>query len=262
MSVPGHEKRGNGRDTVIFLHGIGAGAEMFAPQLAELSDAFTVVAWNMPGYGDTALRGAMSFERLADSLLSLIDHLGIGQAHLVGHSIGGMVAQEFYVRFPARVATLVLSATTSAFGSRDGEFQKKFVADRLAPLDAGKTIPELAAAFVPKLVGSASEPAAIAIAQEAMSRLSPETYREVIRCLATFDRREELKAIGVPTLVIAGEEDTNGPAATMKKMAESIEGAHYACLPGIGHLAPLEAPRTFNALLRDFYRNTITGEGK
>ncbi|MBA5777198.1 alpha/beta fold hydrolase [Stappia sp. F7233] len=260
MRVPSFEKQGAGRETIILLHGIGAGAGMFTPQLSGLSDTFTVIAWNMPGYGDTPLDGPMSFEGLAETLLSLIDHLGIGKANLVGHSIGGMVAQEFYARHPERVATLVLSATTSAFGSRDGEFQRKFIADRLAPLDAGKTIPELAAGFVPKLVGSASEPTAVAIAQEAMSRLSPDTYREVIRCLATFDRREDLKRICVPTLVIAGEEDTNGPAATLKKMAESIEGARFACLPGIGHLAPLEAPDAYNALLRGFYSDTIGGD--
>ncbi|NRG17454.1 alpha/beta fold hydrolase [Rhizobiales bacterium] len=259
MRVPAFETRGDAPETLILLHGIGAGAEMFSPQLDGLSDRFTVIAWNMPGYGGTPLDGEMTFEGLSDALLALIDHLGIEKANLLGHSIGGMIAQEFYARHPERVRSLILSGTTSAFGSRDGEFQKKFVSDRLAPLDAGKTIPELAASFVPHLVGSASLPSAIDIARVAMSRLSPETYREVIRCLATFDRREELSRISVPTLLIAGEEDTNAPLKSMKRIAEQIEGARFEALAGIGHLAPLEAPDAYNGLIKSFYAITFGG---
>ena len=259
MRVPGFEKRGDAPETLILLHGIGAGAEMFSPQLEGLSDRFTVIAWNMPGYGETPLEGEMTFEALSGALLALIDHLGIEKANLLGHSIGGMIAQEFYARHPERVRSLILSGTTSAFGGRDGEFQKKFVADRLAPLDAGKTIPELAAAFVPRLVGSASLASAVEIARDAMSRLSPETYREVIRCLATFDRREELADISVPTLLIAGEEDTNAPLKSMKRIAEQIEGARFETMAGIGHLAPLEAPDAYNGLIREFLSTTAGG---
>ncbi|MXN65478.1 alpha/beta fold hydrolase [Stappia sp. GBMRC 2046] len=259
MRVPTYQKRGDARETLILLHGMGAGAEMFAPQIDGLSDRFTVIAWNMPGYGETPLDGEMTFEGLSDALLTLVDHLGIDKANLLGHSIGGMVAQEFYARHPKRVRSLILSGTTSAFGSQDGEFQKKFVSDRLAPLDAGKTIPELAAAFVPGLVGSASKPSAIEIARAGMSKLPPETYRAAIRCLATFDRREELSQISVPTLLIAGEEDTNAPLKSMKRIAEQIEGARFETMAGIGHLAPLEAPDAYNGLIKSFHATTFGG---
>jgi pimeloyl-ACP methyl ester carboxylesterase len=252
-----HIRVTRGGEPVVFLHGIGAGAEMFAPQLEGLGAGFDAIGWNLPGYGGTGLIDPMTFEGLSEALAALLDRLGIARATLVGHSIGGMVAQDFIARHPERVKALVLSATVASFGSRDGSFQTRFVAERLAPLDEGRTIPELARAFVPDLVGSRGEPSAIPLATEAMSRVPEATYRAAIRCLATFDRREALPAIAVPTLVVAGSEDRNGPAPTMRKMAEKIAGARYAEFEGIGHLAPLECPQAYTDLLQGFFFDTI-----
>lgn len=241
-----------GGRTVVLLHGIGGGAGSFAPQLDGLSDAFEVVAWNMPGYGGSRLDGEMTFAGLADALAGLLDELCADRADLVGHSIGGMVAQEFVASHPGRVRSLVLSGTTSAFGSKDGSFQEKFVNDRLAPLDAGKTMADLAAVAAPNLVGPGTDPGAVPAIRAAMGAVPADTYRAAIRCLATFDRREELPSIAVPTLLIAGEVDQNAPARTMESMSRKIAGARYACLPATGHLAPLEQPAAFNALVREF----------
>lgn len=242
---------------VVFLHGIGAGAEMFAPQIEGLGPGFDAIGWNLPGYGGKALAEPMTFEGLSQALARDLDRLGLDRVALVGHSIGGMVAQDFVALYPQRVSALVLSATVAAFGSRDGTFQARFVAERLAPLDEGRTIADLAAAFVPGLVGSGGAPSAVPAAIAAMSRVPEATYRAAIRCLASFDRREALAHIGVPTLVVAGSQDSNGPAATLRKMAERIPGARYAELDGIGHLAPLECPDAFTRLVRDFLLDTV-----
>ena len=252
--------KGEGPRTVMLLHGIGAGAEMFSPQIDGLSDRFRVVAWNMPGYGGNPLGLPMTFEGLSAALLGLCDRLGVSRVDLLGHSIGGMIAQDFVGRHPERVRTLVLSATTAAFGSRDGNFQKRFVAERLAPLDEGRSMAALAEAFVPGLVGSRSEPSAIALAKAGMSAVPANTYREVIRCLATFNGRDSLPKIAVPTLLIAGDEDRNAPAPTMQKMAAKITGARFECLPGVDHLAPLEQPDAYNALLKRFFDDHPGGE--
>ena len=153
-----HLRATGGARAVVFLHGIGAGAEMFAPQIAALGRSCDAIGWNLPGYGGHDLDGEMTFEGLSAALLAFLDRLHLARVDLVGHSIGGMLAQAFVARHPERVRTLVLSATTAAFGSRDGSFQKQFVADRLAPLDAGRRMPELAAEFVPGLVGSRAVP--------------------------------------------------------------------------------------------------------
>ncbi|MBL6432359.1 MAG: alpha/beta fold hydrolase [Alphaproteobacteria bacterium] len=149
MSGGDHLRATGGARAVVFLHGIGAGAEMFAPQIAALGRSCDVIGWNLPGYGGHDLDGEMTFEGLSAALLAFLDRLHLARVDLVGHSIGGMLAQAFVARHPERVRTLVLSATTAAFGSRDGSFQKQFVAERLAPLDAVRRMPELAAEFVP-----------------------------------------------------------------------------------------------------------------
>jgi len=248
-------RRGPAGRTVVMLHGIGGGAESFAPQLDQLSDAFDVVSWNMPGYGGSPLDGPMTFAGLAGALEAMLDGLGAARADIVGHSIGGMVAQEFVHTRPQRVRSLVLSGTTSAFGSRDGSFQEQFVRERLAPLDAGRSMADLAEAAAPNLVGPAADPAAVPAIRAAMAAVPADTYRAAIRCLASFDRRDELPSIAVPALLIAGEADRNAPARTMESMSRKIAGSRYECLAGTGHLAPLEQPARFNALLRAFLQS-------
>jgi len=173
----------------------------------------------------------------------------------LGHSIGGMLAQEVAARHPDRVAALILSGTTPVFGSPDGEFQKKFLAARLAPLDEGVTMPELAQTFAGDLLGSDPDPAAGPTATQLMSELPETSYRAGLTCLVTFNRREELAQIAVPTLLIAGEEDTNAPLKTMQRMAEKIDGARIEILPKTGHLASLECPDRFADAVRQFLKS-------
>ncbi len=237
---------------LVCLHGIGGDARSFGPQLEGLANECRVVAWSMPGFGATPCPGPMTFALLADALEALLDQLGLDAAHLLGHSIGGMVAQELAARRPERVRSLVLSATSPAFGRRDGDFQERFVAARLGPLDEGATMAELAAGIVEELVGEDPDPAGLDLARACMAAVPEATYRAAIRCLTTFDRRTDLGRIAVPTLLIAGAEDSNAPAPMMEKMATFIPGAEYRCIEGAGHLANLERPAQFNELVRRF----------
>src|SRR5258707_1440696 len=123
---------------LLFLHGIGGDAECFRPQLDHFGRTHRAVAWNMPGYAGTKLLPETSFPALADAVAQLLDARGIARVHLVGHSLGGMIAQEFAARHPGSLASLALSGTTAAFGNTDGDWQKNFIAQRLAPLAAGK----------------------------------------------------------------------------------------------------------------------------
>jgi pimeloyl-ACP methyl ester carboxylesterase len=85
-----------------------------------------------------------------------------------------------------------------------------------------------------------------------MARVPAATYRRALEALLTFDRREELARIAVPTLLVAGEHDRTAPPAVMKKMAQAIAGSTYIELAGVGHLANLEAPDEFDAVLLNF----------
>lgn len=242
-----------GGPTVLMLHGIGGGHLAFAPQVETLASVgYRAVAWDMPGYGHSAPIEPYTFKGLAQSCVALIESLQCGAVVLLGHSMGGMVAQEVVARRPELVSRLVLCGTSPSFGKPDGDWQREFVAQRTAPLDAGKSMSELAEVLVPQMVGPGSLPEGVRLATHCMGLVPAATYRRALECLVTFDRRAALANIHVPTLLIAGEHDRNAPPAGMKKMAAAIAGSTFLELPGVGHLQNLEAPEEFDALVLNF----------
>jgi pimeloyl-ACP methyl ester carboxylesterase len=250
MSTPACVSRGSGDTAVVMLHGVGGGAAAWMPQLDAIAGAgYLAVAWDAPGYGASAPVEPYDVPNLARSLERLLDALAARRRVLMGHSMGGMVAQEAVAAFPQKIDGLVLSATSPAFGKADGAWQQAFLAQRLGPLDAGRTMAELAPSLVAAMVGPDAEPAGVKAAIEVMARVPGETYRRALHALVCFDRRDALAAIRVPTLAIAGERDANAPPAVMEKMAARIAGGEYRVLAGCGHLANLERPRPFNELV-------------
>jgi len=252
MNIPAFTVLGGG-PTVVMLHGIGGGHLSFAPQVETLaSSGYRAVAWDMPGYGRSAPIEPYNFKGLAQSCITLIEALKCGDVVLVGHSMGGMVAQEVMARRPELVSKLVLCGTSPSFGKPDGDWQRDFIAQRTAPLDAGKSMAELAEVLVPQMVGPGSLPEGVRLATHCMSLVPASTYRRALEALVTFDRRANLPRIAVPTLVVAGEHDRNAPPAVMKKMADAIPRSTYLEMGGVGHLQNLEAPDDFDGLLLNF----------
>ena len=242
------------------LHGIGGGHRAFAPQVETLASlGYRAVAWDMPGYGHSAPIEPYTFKGLAQSCINLIDALQCESVVLVGHSMGGMVAQEVIARRPDKVSKLILCGTSAAFGKRsDGQsaeaWGRQFIAQRTAPLDAGQSMADMAAKLVPQMVGPGSLPEGLKLAEFCMASVPAATYRRALECLVTFDRQAALAEIRVPTLLIGGEFDRVAAPSVMKWMAAEIPQARYAELAGIGHLMNLEAPDEFDALLLDFLR--------
>ena len=249
--VPGTLEKGSGT-AVVMLHGIGGCAEVWRPQIEAFGEKYRALAWDLPGYGATPPLDETSFAAVADALDMLLDRAGIDTCHLIGHSLGGMVAQEMVARHPGRLLSLTLSATSPAFGNPDGDFQRKFVAARLNPLEAGQDMAAVARDVVPTLVGPDADTSGIDLAVSCMSRVPESTYRAMVAALVTFDRRDTLAAIAVPALVLAGSLDRQASAKMMERMAAKIPGAHYVCLDNVGHLANLENPDAFNRAVTGF----------
>jgi 3-oxoadipate enol-lactonase len=256
MRTPAFRMLGSG-PTILMLHGIGGGSSAFAPQLESYSSqGFRAVAWDMPGYGSSAPIEPYTFKGLAESAAALIETLdpsgGNAPVILLGHSMGGMVAQELIARRPGLVRALVLSGTSAAFGNTDGAWQQNFINERTAPLDAGKQMTDVAAQLVPGMVGPVAIPEGVRLAREVMSAVPAATYRAALSAIVTFDRKNNLEHIRVPTLLIAGEQDKNAPPAVMQRMGQRIAGSEYLELAGVGHLANLEAPELFDAAVLNF----------
>lgn len=239
------------RSHLVFLHGLGGGHHAWDRQLPYFSlRGYPSHAWDQPGYGHSEIVEPYDLERVATSLQRLIETLG-EPVVLVGHSMGGLIAQEAYARFPQLVKALALCFTSAAFVG-DSDFAHKFVAARVGPLDQGKSMADIAATLMPTMRGSKSDPEGLALAQKIMAGIPPETYRKAVHLLATFDRREQLPSIKVPTLLVAGSDDKTAPAAIMKKMHEKIPRADYVLLEGCGHLGQMDQPDDFNAALEGF----------
>lgn len=254
--LPAFRMLGSG-PTIVMLHGIGGGSSAFAPQLENFSArGFRAVAWDMPGYGSSAPIEPYTFKGLAQSAAHLIESLdpsgGNAPVILIGHSMGGMVAQELIARRPGLVRALILSGTSAAFGRPDGAWQQQFIQERTAPLDAGRSMADVAATLVPSMLGTIAIPEGARLAQQVMGAVPAATYRAALGALVTFDRKAHLSAIRVPTLLVAGEQDKNAPPSVMQSMAKRIAGAEYVELAGVGHIANLEAPELFDAAVLSF----------
>lgn len=250
MSGVAWKQRGHG-PALVFLHGVGGGAESWDAQLAAFGATHRAMAWDMPGYGGSDDLAESGFDGWVAALADWLDAAGVTQCTLVGHSIGGMIAQLFAARHPARVTRLVLSATSAAFGNPDGDFQRAFLQSRLAPLDAGRGMADLAAEFVPSLVGPAASEAARDAAVATMSRVRAGTYRAAMTALVGFDARAELPGVAAPAVLIAGENDPAAPLRAMERLAERLPDARLIRMPGMGHLGNIEQPDAYNRVLRE-----------
>lgn len=246
---------GRGSTAVFLLHGVGGGKEAWPATIAALVAAgYRAIAWDMPGYGGSAMIDPYDNHGLARALETLIDGAGAHRNVILGHSMGGMVAQEAAASFSHKLHGLILSCTSPAFGKPGGDWQRGFLQSRFAPLDAGRGMAGLAPELVAAMIGRDAEAAGVALAQAVMSQVPEAAYRAALSAIVAFDRRADLGSIAVPTLCMAGEDDRNALPAVMEKMAQRIPGAQYLCLPRIGHLAGLEAPAMFNAPVLDFLK--------
>jgi 3-oxoadipate enol-lactonase len=243
---------------LVFLHGIGGAARAWRGQLGFFGKRFRCLAWDMPGYGGSAPLPAVSIAALADALQDFLAGAGAIRPILVGHSIGGMIVQQWLANNPKTASAVVLTQTSPAFGKPDGDWQKAFIGARLGPLDRGETLVSLAASLVQELVGDSPDPHGMELARACMAAVPEATYRATMLALMGFDLRGALKDIAVPTLVLSGSKDNNAPAPMMAKMASYIPSAKYVELDGVGHLANLERPAAFDAALDHFLKQHMT----
>ncbi|MBI3301398.1 MAG: alpha/beta fold hydrolase [Deltaproteobacteria bacterium] len=238
---------------VVFLHGIGGNRTNWGKQLEEFSPQFCAVAWDARGYGASADPPVtLQFSDYANDLRRLLDHLKAEKAHLVGLSMGGMIIQDFYARYPDQVATLVLVDTSPGFGTAPEEVKKDFLARRLEPLERGLKPADFAPSLVEVLVAPGAAPPVREQLRASLAMLRPEPYKQALKAIVTTDFRAVLPKISVPVLVIVGEEDQVTTPATAEYLAKNIPSAEKVVIAKAGHLTNLEQPEAFNSALRTF----------
>src|SRR6185437_741073 len=154
---------------LVFLHGIGGAARGWRNQLDFFGERYRVIAWDMPGYGGSAPLPNVSITTLADALQDFLQQIGASRPILVGHSIGGMIVQQWLIKHPGAATAVVLAQTSPAFGKAEGDWQKQFIEARLGPLDRGETMETLAPSLVKELVGDHPDTGGMQVARDCMA---------------------------------------------------------------------------------------------
>ncbi len=248
-----------GHGPVLFLaHGyVGDAWTTWHRQIEDLSDEFTVVAWDAPGAGRSSdppeLLGMAGY---ADCLAAFLDGLGLGRAHVAGLSFGAALALELNRRHPHIPATLVLA---SAYAGWAGSLPPDEVDRRLRQaLELSELSPrELVDALLPTMFSPSTPPEDVDVFAASMLTFHPVGLRAMARALAE-DLRDALPDIGVPTLLIAGDRDERSPLNVAHDLRASIPTATLVVLPGAGHLCSIEASEELNRQVRSFLHEDHT----
>ncbi len=227
---------------LVLLHGIGSNSRSWRRQLTGLSGDFKVIAWDAPGYGRSsdpprAMKPSMRF--YAGCLRAMIEYLGIERVFLLGHSTGGVIAQEFYGLYPDSVRALILS-DTRYIGSPAGLEKRLTAIHTMTPA-------QLAAQRAPELLSRNATPEVLGEVVSIMSEVRPAGYEFAAMALADSDTRDVVANLHIPTLLIWGSEDEITPL-----WEELPDGARLEIIPGAGHLCYIEQPEQFNEIVGQF----------
>lgn len=233
---------------VVFVHGLMGGGAQWHEQVSALSGR-EVITLDLPGYGGNAHMDPLtSIAAFAIWALDVLEEQGIQRFHLVGHSMGGMVAQEMVARAPDRVDRLVLYGT-GATGILPGRFETIDTSKDRARADGSKaTARRIAATWFLKREEAAAFEVCAAIAELS----GVDAIIAGLDAMSGWSGGDNLSRIESKTLIIWGDHDRTYPWRQTEVLWRSIQGACLAVIPNCAHAPHLEKPKLFNAVMGDF----------
>jgi 3-oxoadipate enol-lactonase len=232
---------------VLCMHGIGGNRTNWHDQLPAFAKNFHAASWDARGYGASDdYDGPLDFGDFGRDLLRILDHFEVAHAHLVGLSMGGLIAFDFHASHPERVATLTICDSMPGMTGLTDEARREFIRIRQEPLLSGEEPRDIAPRVAKTLVGKSAKPGSFERLVASMSALHKDSYLKTIVATTNYARKLELENIGVPTHIVVGAEDTLTPPALSRSMAARIPGARLTVIKGAGHLSNIEQPEAFN----------------
>ena len=246
---------------VVLIHGMVNSSRHWESVALSLASDYTVIAPDLLGHGDSAVvRGDYSLGAHAASIRDLLAAIGVDRASVVGHSLGGGVAMQFFYQFPHRVERLALVSSGG-------------LGPEVSPLLRGAALPGASAllwlAAHPRLLDLVDRSLKGVYARAVVRALRPlgqpaarnaflQTLRAVIdrhgQRVGARDRLYLLESF--PTLIVWGERDNTIPLAHGRAAHEAIPGSRFETLPRAAHFPNLEDPKGLAAVLRDFLQTT------
>lgn len=247
-------------EPLLLIMGFAMNATSWGLQIPAFAQRYHVIAFDNRGVGRTTQpEGAYSMPQMAADAAALLDHLGIESAHIVGISMGGMIAQEFALRYPLRVRGLVLAATTPGGPHAAGyEEMRTTSAEAMALTDLSSMMtPEGIKEGMDRLFTAEfqAKPSTGAIQMGIAGMMHPQTLggmKGQLAAIRAHDTYDRLPKIAAPTLVIAGDADTFVDARNSPIMASRIPGAKLIMIAGQKHGFTAEKPDEANVAILDF----------
>lgn len=235
---------------VALVHGVGGTLNSWDLVSRELVPRFRILRYDLRGHGySTKVRGRYELSHFVDEFIALLDHLNVESCHLVGFSLGGIVAQGIAIAYPQRLRKLVLSSTLAGVGPSDREYLKERhrKLERGIPGDHFRRSVDL---YFSREFQRA-HPERIAELEEQNKRNDPECYAAAYRIIAETDLAEELHKVESETLVMAGERERAGPAMAAV-ISDRIRDSRLVILDGLRHEVPIEAPEMMARAIEEF----------
>ena len=243
---------------LVLIHGVGMSQAVWAPQMAAFADRYQVVVYDMLGHGDSRLPAEQaSLGDYAAQLLDLLDVLDIPAAHVVGHSMGALVALEFALNHPERTRSVTaLNAVYCRSPEQSAAVMQR--AETLADIGNDVTVEATLerwfdAPTPPHLLSTAM------LVRGLLKSVDPVGYARTYRLFASSDRAhvDRLPTLTVPALFMTGELDPNSSPAMSQAMAAATPQARLEILPGERHMMSLTAPEIVNQRLRAFLEAAV-----
>lgn len=238
----------DGAPALLLMHSIGTDHRMWSAQISAFARHFRVVALDARGHGASAAPdGDYTIDMLGNGAIQMLDHLGIGAAHVCGLSMGGAMAQWLAIHAPDRVAKLVLANTAARIGTAD----TWRIRERSVRQDGLASIADAALARFFSESFRAAYPETEQLFRARLVGMSVQGYAGCCAALRDADFRPMLGHITAPTLVIGGTFDVSTPPAEAELLAQAIPRAALVMLPA-AHLSNIEQPGRFIAAISAF----------
>jgi pimeloyl-ACP methyl ester carboxylesterase len=248
-----YERSGAGEPLLLIMGMSGTAQHWGEPFLEPLRASFEVITYDHRGVGDsTPLHGSITTAEMAADAAGLLDALEIDSAHVLGISMGGMVAQELALAHPERVRTLALGCTYCG-GQGSAVAAPEVVQTLSEAMLSGDRLRALRAGW------EANVSPAAAADEEAFARFMSIGERHAValavvmaqmQAVAAHDTSTRLPDLAMPTLVVHGTEDRMLPVANAHMIASLVPGSQLEILDGVGHLFFWEMPQRSAELVR------------
>ncbi|OAI48387.1 hypothetical protein AYO44_07065 [Planctomycetaceae bacterium SCGC AG-212-F19] len=244
------ESQGEG-PPIVFVHGLGGTSNVWHAQRVVLSRYFRVVTFDLTGSGrsDKTRRG-YSIEGWADDVAALMDHLGLQDAVVVGHSMGTVIVQKFAAKHPQKAKAIVLAGALVELGPPGKEAFAKRAETVESQGMIGVADQVLQGALSP---GTRERNLALTgLVREMLLANCPNCYAGHCRALIAGSAKADQARITCPTLLVVGDQDPVTPLGLQRQIAAAIAHSSIRIVPNTAHLTMLETPEAFNTILLEF----------